>query len=50
MKKLTRWALLAFAAFYLITNPTGAAGAVHQAANTLTHVGNSLSRFVNHLN
>lgn len=49
MKKLIRWALIAFACFYLITNPTGAADAVHQTTGALSDVARSLSRFVNHL-
>jgi hypothetical protein len=49
MKKYLTWAAVAFVIFYLWKSPTGAAGFVHGALNTLSAAGTSLSRFVNAL-
>jgi hypothetical protein len=49
---IRRWAPrgeAVFAAWYLITNPTGAATAVNHAATHLSDWGRSLSVFVNNL-
>jgi hypothetical protein len=47
--KIIRWALLLFIVFYLITEPTGAAGLVHGAIDGLHSVATSLATFVNSL-
>ena len=49
MKKYLTWALGAFVVFYLLNSPSGAAHVVHNALNSLTSAGDSLSRFVNAL-
>ncbi len=43
--KVIKWAVVIFAAWFLITNPHGAANAVTSLLNTLKGVGNSLSTF-----
>jgi len=47
--KIIRWALLLFVVFYLVTDPTGAAGLVHGAIDGLRAVATSLASFVNSL-
>ena len=49
LKKYLSWALGAFAVFYLLKSPSGAAHLVHSAASSLASAGDSLSRFVNSL-
>jgi len=49
LPRIIGWALVAFAVFYLVTNPDGAAGIVHSILDGLRHAGDSLSRFVDHL-
>ena len=49
MKKYLTWALGAFAVFYLLKSPSGAAHVVDNAASGLASAGDSLSRFVNAL-
>lgn len=49
LKKYLTWAALAFVAFYLINEPTGAAGLIHNAASGLASMATSLSQFVNAL-
>ena len=49
MKKYLGWAVIAFVLFYLITQPTGAAGVVHPALHGLGAAASSLSRFVSSL-
>ena len=47
--KILRWGLVAFIVFYVATQPTGAAHAVHSAYNGLHQAANSMARFVNSL-
>jgi len=49
LRKVILWALVIFVVYYLATDPTGAAHALHQAFNGLKSAGNSMSRFVNKL-
>ncbi|HEY2639956.1 MAG TPA: hypothetical protein VGI66_08740 [Streptosporangiaceae bacterium] len=49
LRKVVTWAIVLFVVYYLATNPTGAAHALHQAFNGLKSAGNSMSRFVNKL-
>ena len=43
------WALVAFAVYFLLTDPAGAAGVVHSGLDGLQHAGNQLSQFASHL-
>lgn len=47
--KILGWAVVIFVAFYLFTDPAGAAGAVHGLLGGLKGAGNSLATFVNSL-
>ncbi len=49
LKKIITWAIVIFLAFYLITQPAGAANAVDGLLNLLRDAGNSLATFVNSL-
>lgn len=49
MKTVAGWLLAAWAIYFLVTNPDGAAGFVHAALNGLQHAGNSLSQFASKL-
>ena len=49
MMTILRWALAAFAIYYLCTDPTGAAGFVLACLHGLQHAGTSLSQFANNL-
>ena len=49
LKKIITWAIVIFLAFYLITQPTGAANVIHGLLNFLREAGNSLATFVNSL-
>jgi hypothetical protein len=49
MSKLAKWAIIAFLAFYLFTNPGGAAGTAHHLLNGLHEAAASLSTFVSNL-
>lgn len=49
LKKVITWAIVLFIVYYLVSDPNGAAGAVHHAFNGLRSAGNSLSRFVSSL-
>jgi hypothetical protein len=49
LRKVITWVIVLFVVYYLATNPTGAAHALHQAFNGLKSAGNSMSRFVNKL-
>ena len=49
LRKVIAWAIVLFVVYYLATNPTGAAHALHQAFNGLKRAGDSMSRFVNKL-
>lgn len=47
--KIIRWAIILFVVFYLVTDPTGAAGLVHSVINGLHSVATSMATFVNSL-
>ena len=49
MRRLAGWVLVAFAVFYLLTNPEGAAGLVVHVLDGLGHAASSLSSFVSSL-
>jgi hypothetical protein len=49
LKKIITWAIVIFLAFYLITQPTGAANVIHGLVDLLRDAGNSLATFVNSL-
>ncbi len=49
LRKVLAWALVIFVIYYLATNPSGAAHALHAAFNGLKSAGNSMSRFVDQL-
>ena len=46
--KIAGWAAVGFAAWYLLTNPDGAAGVVLGILHGLQAAASSLSRFANH--
>jgi hypothetical protein len=48
-RKLIGWAVVLFIAFYLLTDPNGAAAFVGHALNGLKSAGRSLSTFISHL-
>jgi hypothetical protein len=48
-KKYLTWAAVAFVAFYVFTQPNGAARSVQGAADGLASVAGSLATFVNAL-
>ena len=49
LTKVAGWALIAFLAYYLLSDPDGAAGFAQSVLHGLQHAGNSLSQFANHL-
>ncbi len=49
IKKWTGYALIAFVAFYLLTQPESAAGVIEGALGGLLAGGEAMSRFVNAL-
>jgi hypothetical protein len=49
VRKIVTWGLVLFAIFYLVTDPTGAAGFVHGVFNGLHTAATSMARFVNSL-
>jgi hypothetical protein len=49
VRQLAGWALVAFAVFYLLTDPSGAAGFAHGLLDGLRSAGHSLSSFVSNL-
>ena len=49
LRKVIGWAVVVFVIYYLATDPTGAAHALHGAFNGLRSAGNSMARFVNKL-
>lgn len=46
-RKLAGYALLALLAFYVLTNPTGAAHGVHSGLHGLAHLAGGVGEFVN---
>ena len=49
LKRIITWAIVIFVAFYLLTQPRGAANAISSLLNLLRDAGNSLATFVNSL-
>jgi hypothetical protein len=49
LKKIITWAIVIFLAFYLLTQPQGAANAINGLLGLLKDAGNSLATFVNSL-
>ena len=49
LRKVITWAIVLFIIYYLATDPSGAANALHSAFNGLKSAGNSMSQFVNKL-
>jgi hypothetical protein len=49
LPRIIGWVLVAFAVYYVVTNPDGAAGFVHSILDDLRNAGDSLSRFINQL-
>jgi hypothetical protein len=49
IRTIAWWALIAFGAWYLFTNPDGAAALVGQMLGALRYGAGSLSRFASHL-
>jgi len=49
LTRLAGWLLVAFAGWYLLTNPAGAAGVVLGILGGLQHAASSLSQFASHL-
>jgi hypothetical protein len=49
VKKIATWAIVIFLAWYLFTQPTGAANAVHNLLNLLKNAGTSIATFLNSL-
>lgn len=49
VKKVAGWAVIIFIAFYLFTNPTGAAHAMTNLLNLLKNAGTSIATFLNSL-
>lgn len=49
MTRIIGWALVAFAAYFLLTNPDGAAGFVHGLLDGLRQAANALSSFATRL-
>jgi hypothetical protein len=50
VRKIVGWVIVIFLAYYLVTQPTGAANAMHSLFNGLRSIGSSLATFFNHLN
>jgi hypothetical protein len=49
LTRIAGWALIAFAAYFLFTNPDGAAALVHGGLGWLQHAASSLASFASHL-
>lgn len=49
LRKIITWGLVGFAAFYLVTDPHGAAHFAHQVAGGLHNLATSMATFVNSL-
>jgi hypothetical protein len=49
VKKVATWAIVIFLAWYLLTKPTAAAGAIHNLLNLLRQAGSSVATFLNSL-
>jgi hypothetical protein len=49
MKKYAKWGAIAFALWYVLTRPAGAANMIHGALGGLSDAAGSLSQFMNQL-
>lgn len=49
MRTAAQWALIVFAAYFLLHSPGAAAGLVRHLGDGLSHAASSLSAFVSHL-
>ena len=49
LKKLGTWAVIIFIAYYLFSNPTGAAHFTHNLLDLIKQAGSSLATFLNSL-
>jgi hypothetical protein len=49
IRKIAGWGFILFIAYYLMSDPTGAAGTVHSAFGLLGQAGHSAAAFVNAL-
>jgi hypothetical protein len=49
LTRIAGWALVAFAIYYLVTDPAGAAGVVQGILGWLQHAASSLSSFATQL-
>jgi hypothetical protein len=49
MKKYVKWGAIAFALWYVLNQPSGAATVIHGALGGLSNAAGSLSQFVNQL-
>jgi hypothetical protein len=49
LKKIVSWAVIAFIAYYLYTQPAGAGGFMHNVFHVLRLAGTSLATFLNTL-
>ena len=49
LRKIITWAIVIFGAFYLLTQPHGAANAIRGLLDLIKNTGNSLATFVNSL-
>jgi hypothetical protein len=49
MKKYAKWGAIAFALWYLLSSPAGAANMIHGALGGLSDAAGSLSQFMNQL-
>ena len=49
VKKYAKWGAIAFALWYVLTRPAGAANMIHGALGELSDAAGSLSQFMNHL-
>jgi hypothetical protein len=49
VKKIVQWTIVIFIAYYLFTQPTGAANVVHNIFTLIGDAGHSLATFLNSL-
>ena len=49
LKKILTWGIVIFIAFYLATQPVGAANVINSGFDALKTIGNSLATFANSL-
>jgi hypothetical protein len=48
-KRIATWAAIIFVAYYVLTQPNGAAGFVHNVLDLLKQAGSSMATFLNSL-